>query len=205
LFETNAIGPTTIGTDRNKDRPRRAAGRIAKPSAYSGTRGRCKPRRGLARCNPEKRGGIAMILPVTLVIAAACGVVNIWLALRLVRGRVKNKVMIGDGGDSAMVSGMRAHGNFIEYAPIVLILMALIELARGPLLALGVMGAVFVLARIAHPLGMTRPAPNAFRAGGAMATWVVTLLLAGWALAIAVDAGGAGATTVVPIEAAPRA
>ena len=146
-----------------------------------------------------------MILPVTLVIAAACGVINIWLALRLVRGRVKGKVMVGDGGDPAMLSGMRAHGNFTEYAPIVLILMALIELSRGPLVVLWVLGAVFVLARIAHPLGMTRSAPNPLRAGGALVTWVVTLILAGWALAIAVDGGRAGTTTIVPIEGAPRA
>ncbi len=145
-----------------------------------------------------------MILPVTLVIAAACGVVNIWLAVRLVRGRVRGKVMVGDGGDPTMLSGMRAHANFTEYAPIVLILMTLVELARGPLVALWVIGAVFVLARIAHPLGMARPAPNPFRAAGALVTWVVTLVLAGWALAIAADVGGTGATTIVPVEAVPR-
>ena len=145
-----------------------------------------------------------MILPVTLTIAAACGVLNIWLAVRLVRGRVRGKVLVGDGGDPALLSGMRAHANFIEYAPIVLILMGLIELARGPLVALWVIGALFVLARIAHPLGMTRSAPNPLRAGGALVTWMVTLGLAGWALAIALDAGGTGAATIVPVEAAPR-
>ena len=144
-----------------------------------------------------------MILPVTLTIAAACAVVNIWLAVRLVRGRVRGKVMVGDGGDPAMLAGMRAHANFGEYAPIVLILMALVELARGPLVALWVIGVLFVLARIAHPLGMARPAPNPFRAGGALVTWVVTLVLAGWALAIAVDAG-TSARTIVPGEAVVR-
>lgn len=147
-----------------------------------------------------------MLLPVTLVIAAACGLINIWLALRLTRGRLKGKVMVGDGGDPAMHAGMRAHANFVEYAPIVLILMALIELARGPLVVLWAIGAVFVLARIAHPLGMSRPSPNPLRAGGALVTWVVTLLLAGWALAIALDSPlVAPSTIVVPIDGAPRA
>lgn len=145
-----------------------------------------------------------MVLPVTLVIAAACAVINIWLALRLVRGRVQGKVMVGDGGDPTLASGMRAHANFIEYAPIVLILMALIELARGPLVGLWIIGAVFVVARIAHPLGMGRAAPNAFRAGGAVGTWIVTLILAGWALAIVVGMdGGSRAITLAPVEA-PR-
>jgi uncharacterized membrane protein YecN with MAPEG domain len=147
-----------------------------------------------------------MLLPVTLVIAAACGLINIWLAARLSRGRIKGKVMVGDGGDPAMEAAMRAHANFIEYAPIVLILMALIELARGPLMILWAIGAVFVLARIAHPLGMTRPAPNPLRVGGALVTWVVTLLLAGWALAIAIDSPLVAPTTiVVPLDGAPRA
>lgn len=100
---------------------------------------------------------------------------------------------------------MRAHANFGEYAPIVLILMALIELARGSLVALWAIGVMFVLARIAHPLGMGRAAPNPLRAGGAVATWIVTLILAGWALAIAVERSSAGTMTIVPVEGAPRA
>lgn len=147
-----------------------------------------------------------MLLPVTLVIAAACAVINIWLAARLTRGRLKGKVMVGDGGDPAMEAAMRAHANFIEYAPIVLIMMALIELASGSSVILWAIGAVFVLARIAHPLGMSRPSPNPLRAGGALVTWVVTLLLAGWALAIAIDSPLISpTTTIVPIDGTPRA
>lgn len=146
-----------------------------------------------------------MVLPVTLVIAAACAVINIWLAVRLVRGRVRGKVMVGDGGDPAMLSGMRAHANFIEYAPIVLILMALIEFARGPLVALWVLGILFVLARLAHPLGMTRATPNPLRAGGALVTWVVTLILAGWAIAIAIDSPRVTPLSISPVEAVPTA
>lgn len=146
-----------------------------------------------------------MVLPVTLATAAACAVINIWLAVRLVRGRVRGKVMVGDGGDPAMLSGMRAHANFIEYAPIVLILMGLIEFARGPLVALWVLGMLFVIARVAHPLGMARNSPNPLRAGGALVTWVVTLVLAGWAIAIVVDSPSARPVTVVPVESVPHA
>lgn len=128
-----------------------------------------------------------MLLPVTLTTAGACALINIWLALRLVRGRVRGKVLMGDGGQPQMMSGMRAHANFVEYAPFVLILIALIELAAGPSVWLWALGVVFVLARIAHPLGMGRDGPNPLRAGGALMTWVVTLLLAGWALALAVQ------------------
>lgn len=140
-----------------------------------------------------------MLLPVTLVLAAACGLINLWLGIRLVRGRMQG-VMIGDGGKPEMLAGMRAHANFVEYAPFVLILTALIELARGPSLLLWALTAVFVVARVAHPIGMLRASPNGFRAGGAMGTWIVTAVLAGWALVIAYQANTAPAPHGPAIE-----
>lgn len=143
-----------------------------------------------------------MILPVTLSIAAAAALVNLWLALRIVGGRVRGKVMIGDGGDSRLAAGMRAQANFVEYAPFVLILMALIELAGGGRFWLWVLGGVFVLARIGHGWGMMRPAPNVGRAGGALGTWAVLALLAGWAIGIVYTANAVPTpvTTTVRID-----
>ncbi|QKR99025.1 MAPEG family protein [Sphingomonas sp. CL5.1] len=143
-----------------------------------------------------------MLLPVTLVLAAACGLINLWLGLRLVRGRMQG-VMLGDGGKPEMLAGMRAHANFAEYAPFVLILTGLIELARGPSLWLWVLTVVFVIARIAHPIGIMRPAPNPLRATGAVGTWIVTAILAGWALTIAYQANSATAPSGPAIEMAP--
>ncbi|KQT34915.1 GST-like protein [Sphingomonas sp. Leaf412] len=143
-----------------------------------------------------------MLLPVTLTIAAACAVINLWLALRLVGGRLKG-ISVGDGGDPVMLAGMRAHANFTEYAPFVLILIAGIELAGGSPTWLWIAGAAFVVARIAHPLGMMRPVPNPFRAGGILVTWVVLALLAGWAVAIAYQAMHPATPESVPVEA-PR-
>jgi len=132
-----------------------------------------------------------ILLPVTLVIAAAAALINIWLAVRVTRGRVSGKIMIGDGGDGPFTAKMRAHANFAEYAPSALILLALIELAGGSPLWLWIAGAVFILARLSHAIGMDRPAPNPFRAGGAMITWLVILGLAGWALWIGYTAESA--------------
>jgi uncharacterized protein len=129
-----------------------------------------------------------MVLPLTLVIAAACAVINVWLSVRVTQRRMGAKVMMGDGGDSLMLSRGRAHSNFAEYAPFALILMGLIELARGASPWLWGLGVLFVLARIAHPLGMDRTAPNPLRAGGFLVTNLVLAILAGWALAIAYGA-----------------
>lgn len=137
-----------------------------------------------------------MILPVSLAVAAACAIINIWLAVRVTRRRMTGKIMMGDGGDALMLSRGRAHANFVEYAPFALALIVLIEIAGGEPLWLWVIGALFVAARIAHPIGMDLPAPNPFRAGGTALTWIVLALLAGWALAIAYQAA-------VPVHAAP--
>jgi hypothetical protein len=126
-----------------------------------------------------------MLLPVTLTIAAVAAVVALWLSLRISRIRITDKVMMGDGDNPLMTARMRAHANFVENAPFLVILMALVEMAGGSPTVLWVIGALFVAARIAHPLGLERPAPNPLRAGGALVTWALLAVLAGWALCLA--------------------
>ena len=99
-------------------------------------------------------------LPITLTIAGAAALVNFWLALRITRTRAASKTWMGDGGDPGLVARMRAHANFIEYTPFVLILLALIELAEGSQLWLWIVGVVYILVRIAHGFGMDRPSPD---------------------------------------------
>jgi uncharacterized membrane protein YecN with MAPEG domain len=125
-----------------------------------------------------------MILPVTLTIAGAAAIVNFWLATRVAALRVKGKVLIGDGGNPRMLARMRAHANFVEYTPFVLILIALIELAQGTSTWLWGAGILYILARIIHPFGLERGDSNALRAAGILITFVVLLGLAGYALSI---------------------
>lgn len=125
-----------------------------------------------------------MILPITLTIAGAAALLNIWLGARVSQVRLARKVSVGDGGDAGLVGRMRAHANFTEYTPFFLILLALIELAQGPQLWLWIVAILFILARIAHAFGMDRPSPNAFRAGGIIVTMLVLLGLALYAIAI---------------------
>lgn len=125
-----------------------------------------------------------MILPITLVIAAAAGIINLWLAIRVSLVRVSDKVLHGDGGNPKMLRRMRAHANFTEYAPAILILMALIEFARGPSIWLWGIGIVFILARLAHAFGMEATTLVRLRQVGAMLTWIVLLTLSVWAAVI---------------------
>ena len=134
-----------------------------------------------------------MILPITLVSAAASGLINLWLALRTAQVRRAGRVELGDGGNQALLCRMRAHANFTEYAPTVVILMALIELAHGPSTWLWVAGIAFILGRLLHPFGLERSGANLFRAGGIGLTWLVLLGLSIWAAVI-----GYSVTTATP-------
>ncbi|HEY0150016.1 MAG TPA: MAPEG family protein [Allosphingosinicella sp.] len=123
-------------------------------------------------------------LPITLTIAGAAALINIWLAARVSRMRFRHKVSMGEGGNPQVASAIRAHGNFAEYTPFFLILLALIELSQGSETWLWGVAIVYILARLAHPFGMDRPAPNTLRVIGMVVTWTVLLGLAAYALAI---------------------
>jgi len=119
----------------------------------------------------------AIILPVALAASAACALINFWLAVRIGLVRRAEHVMIGDGGNARLIARMRAQANFIEYAPIVLILLALVELAVGTQWWLWGIAGLFVAARIVHPFGMDGWLPG--RMIGAALTFLILIGLAG--------------------------
>lgn len=137
-----------------------------------------------------------MILPITLTIAGAAAIVNIWLAIRIVTLRFKAKVLIGDGGNALISARMRAQLNFTEYTPLVLILMGLIEFARGTHSWLWAAGIIYILGRVLHPFGMDKATPHPLRAAGALTTWIVLLGLAGYAISIPYTTRNGTITTV---------
>jgi uncharacterized membrane protein YecN with MAPEG domain len=123
-----------------------------------------------------------MLLPITLTMAGASALLNAWLGFRCSQVRGKAKVSVGDGGNPQVLARMRAHSNFVEYTPFVLILIGLIEFARGPQTWLWLVGIAFLLSRILHAFGMDRPGTNPQRAIGIVGTLVVMVGLAIYAL-----------------------
>lgn len=95
-----------------------------------------------------------MILPISLTVAGAAALINLWLAIRVGQVRTSQKVSIGDGGNDAVIRRMRAHSNFVEYTPFILILIALIEMAVGHPNWLWAVAVLFIIGRIAHAIGM---------------------------------------------------
>src|SRR3546814_5419453 len=95
-----------------------------------------------------------IILPVTLVTAGGAALINAWLALRVGLVRRAAAVSIGDGGNLALATRMRAQATSAENAPFIVILIGLSEFAQGSSIWLWVVSAIFVIVRVAHALGM---------------------------------------------------
>ena len=126
-------------------------------------------------------------VPITLVAAAACALLNIWLGFRIAKLRGEFKVSVGDGGHEPLLRRMRAQANFIEQAPFFLVLTLGLELSGANRIALAAVAAVFIVARIMHGLGMDAGADRRLRAYGMMASALSNVLLALWALVCAAE------------------
>jgi uncharacterized membrane protein YecN with MAPEG domain len=126
-----------------------------------------------------------VLLPTTLCLAAAAAVINIWISMRVGRVRQATKVSVGDGGDEMLVRRMRAHANFIENTPLTLILIAAIDLSGKGATWLAVVGAVYMLGRVCHALGMDGGSLQWARGLGTAITMLTQLGLAIVAVLIA--------------------
>ena len=143
-----------------------------------------------------------MILPTALTAAGLAALINLWLAIRCGQTRTKLGIQIGDGGNEAMIRRMRAHANFVEFTPVVVILIALIEYATRTSTWLWVVMALFMLGRVAHGLGMDGVGALAKgRMVGTLTTMLTTLGLGLYALAI--PHLMSNEVTSVPMESVP--
>ncbi len=93
---------------------------------------------------------------ITAYTAAILALLQAILMFRVAGGRTQAKVLIGDGGDDTLLRKIRRHGNLAENAAMGLILIFLLEAtAIDRIFIIGLAG-IFVFARLAHAVGMTR-------------------------------------------------
>ena len=119
------------------------------------------------------------MLTVTALYAGILALISMVLAYFTGTTRAKAQVSIGDGGNKDLLVAIRRHANFTEYVPLIVVMMAVIELNGAPKLWLHVIGIATVVARIAHPIGLradTMASP--FRFVGATLTVLVTFACA---------------------------
>ncbi len=114
-----------------------------------------------------------MTQPVFLY-AALCGLLLLFLSVRVVQGRVEFKVNVGDGGNEEMLRRIRVQGNFAEYVPMALILLYAVQQSGFSLWIVRALGVVLVVARVVHAAGLGKSTGiSRGRLVGASATFTV--------------------------------
>ena len=128
-----------------------------------------------------------MELPVTTVYAALLGILLILLSDLVSRARKKIRVSLGHGDEERLERVMRAQGNFVEYVPLGLILLGLLEAGGAGVIVLNILGLMLLIGRLFHAYGMINTqAAFSGRYWGTAFTWLMILgasLLNLWQLA----------------------
>ena len=100
------------------------------------------------------------MLLITSIIAALLTIIFIKLSFAVIALRRKNKVGLGSGGHDDLERAIRAQGNFAEYVPLGLILIACLELNGAPAWMVFIPGITLILGRLIHAKGINEPPPN---------------------------------------------
>ncbi|MFT5390453.1 MAG: putative membrane protein YecN with MAPEG domain [Gammaproteobacteria bacterium] len=116
--------------------------------------------------------------PITTLYAGILGLLLMVLTARVIKVvRIKGGVSRGDGGNPEFFEIIRGQGNFVEFVPITLVLIALTEASGNPSWLIHTLGAALVAARIAHPLGLKAAnKPTALRFLGAVGTFLIVIV-----------------------------
>jgi uncharacterized membrane protein YecN with MAPEG domain len=125
------------------------------------------------------------MLIVTSIIAAVLTLIFVKLSFAVIGLRRKNKVGLGNGGHDDLERAIRAQGNFAEYAPFGMILIACLELNGAPWWLVAAPGIALIIGRLVHAIGINTPPPDfSKRVLGMMLTFgsLITLVVLnlGW-------------------------
>lgn len=118
-----------------------------------------------------------MPLPTTtLLFAALHALMLMGLTAQVSRWRGKAQVGIGAGQSDELRRWVRVHGNFIEYVPLALLLLALLEIAGVGRQWIFTGGALLLLGRVLHAWGLGRHAGTSM---GRFLGMVLTMVVLG--------------------------
>jgi uncharacterized membrane protein YecN with MAPEG domain len=127
------------------------------------------------------------MLLVTSIITAILTVIFIKLSFAVIGLRRKNKVGLGSGGHDDLERAIRAQGNFAEYVPFGILLIACLELNGAPWLLTTIPGITLIVGRLIHAQGINVPPPDFSKRVLGMKFTLITLMTLvslnlGWAI-----------------------
>ena len=93
---------------------------------------------------------------ITGFYAGCLGILLVLLSFNVIRYRRRNKLALGENGNLELTRAIRAHGNFVEYTPLFLVMLAMAEVQSLPAYVIHLLGAAFVVGRLAHAYSLLR-------------------------------------------------
>jgi len=118
-------------------------------------------------------------ITITAFYASLLALLFIALSFNVIRLRFKLKVGVGDGGEKSLTKAIRIHGNFAEYMPLALLLLAGYELSGADSLWLHIFGSVLFIGRMLHAIGLSKSIGTSIpRFLGTITMFIVMLILA---------------------------
>ncbi len=108
-----------------------------------------------------------MTLTITSLMTGIFALLMVPMSLQVSMRRVKlGGQSFGDGDDETLRRRIRAHGNFIEYAPTATICVGLVEYGGGSKILVVGLACAFIVSRILHAIGMLYTSTPTLRASG---------------------------------------
>lgn len=125
-----------------------------------------------------------MTMPViTASYLGVLGLLYAFLGLRVARMRRGEKIGFGDGDNRYLRSAIRAHANFAEYVPIIVLMNALLEMGGAASVQMHVLLGTLTASRVLHPFGMhAKPMTPQFIVGRIVGMILTFLVLVASAL-----------------------
>jgi uncharacterized protein len=117
-------------------------------------------------------------LAATPLWAALVALLYVGLAAQVIRARYRTRTALGDGDDPGLARAIRAHANFAEYVPLILILLVLAELQGAWPWLLHLQGAMLLAGRAVHAYGISQVDEVLPRRSIGMALTLVVLVTA---------------------------
>ncbi len=95
---------------------------------------------------------------ITGIYAAISALLIVLLSSRVIRLRLSTRTGIGDGGNHHLARCIRVHANAIEYLPLALLLLLLVEWNQTLPMVVHGFGIALVTGRVLHAIGLSRSA-----------------------------------------------
>ena len=126
-----------------------------------------------------------IVLPIqaTAFYGGLLGIVYFGILINVMRTRQVTKTEFGLGDDPRLEQAFRVQANFVEYVPLILIILGAIELLGLDSRLVHSLGGLLLVSRVLHALGLGRStgtSPGRFL--GTLGTWLVLLVASGSAI-----------------------